>query len=99
MTPRDFSLWGYGKGHCFLCLLWRKQLKAENVLLSLATDMLQNVCREMGYRLEDTRVIRGSHVEHLQDTLKSQKTGTGMRMQIKRYGTNQSTALRSATPI
>ncbi|GBM06826.1 hypothetical protein AVEN_173586-1 [Araneus ventricosus] len=26
-------------------------------------------------------------------------TGTGMRMQIKRYGTNQSTALRSATPI
>ncbi|GBL83059.1 hypothetical protein AVEN_165291-1 [Araneus ventricosus] len=69
LTPCDFFLWGYVKDRVYVPRMSKtiEELKVCicNVLASVTEQMLQNVWREMDYRLDVVRVTKGSHIEHL----------------------------------
>ncbi|GBM10426.1 hypothetical protein AVEN_263342-1 [Araneus ventricosus] len=64
-----FFLWGYVKDRVYVPLMPKtiEELKVRvcNALSSVTEQMLQNVWREMNYRLDVVRVTKGSHIEHL----------------------------------
>ncbi|GBM15819.1 hypothetical protein AVEN_262966-1 [Araneus ventricosus] len=69
LTPCDFFLWGYVKDRVYVPPMPKtiEELKVCicNALASVTEQMLQNVWREMDYRLYVVRVTKGSHIEHL----------------------------------
>ena len=69
LTPCDFYLWGYVKDRVYVLPMPKTiaevKVRICNALASVTAQMLQNVWREMDYRLDYVRVIKGSHIEHL----------------------------------
>ncbi|GBM13500.1 hypothetical protein AVEN_249937-1 [Araneus ventricosus] len=68
-TLRFFFLWGYVKDRVYMPPMPKtiEEIKVCicNALASVTEQMLQNVWREMDYRLDVVRVTKGSHIEHL----------------------------------
>ncbi|GBO27919.1 hypothetical protein AVEN_91553-1 [Araneus ventricosus] len=69
LTPCYFFLWGYVKDRVYVPPMPKtiEELKVRicNALASVTEQMLQNVWREMDYRLDVVRVNKRSHIEHL----------------------------------
>ncbi|GBM10111.1 hypothetical protein AVEN_92930-1 [Araneus ventricosus] len=69
LTPCDFFLWGYLKDRVYVPPMPKtiEELKVRicNAFASVTEQMLQNVWREMDYRLDIVHVTKGSHIEHL----------------------------------
>jgi hypothetical protein len=69
LTPCDFFLWDYVKDLVYVLPLPKTipelKMRISNALALVTPDMLQNVWREMDYRLDVVRVTKGSHIEHL----------------------------------
>ncbi|GBM55313.1 hypothetical protein AVEN_23557-1 [Araneus ventricosus] len=67
-TLRLFSM-GYVKDRVYVPpmpkIIEELQVRICNALASATEQMLQNVWREMDYRLDVVRVTEGSHIEHL----------------------------------
>ncbi|GBN39214.1 hypothetical protein AVEN_24069-1 [Araneus ventricosus] len=64
-----YFLWGYVKDRVYVPPMPKtiEELKVRicNALASVTEQMLQNVWREMDYRLDVVRVTKGCHIEHL----------------------------------
>jgi len=67
ITPSlDFFLWGYVKDNMFSTPVPDiTNLKARiiDAFATITEDMLENTCREIDYRLDVLRAIKGAHVE------------------------------------
>ncbi|GBO33616.1 hypothetical protein AVEN_64562-1 [Araneus ventricosus] len=69
LTPCDFFIWSYVKDRVYVPPMPKtmEELKVHicNVLALVTEQMLQNVWREMDYRLDVVCVTSGSHIKHL----------------------------------
>jgi len=66
ITSLDFFLRGYVKNKVFSTPVpYITNLKARitDAFVTITEDMLENTCREIGYRLDVLRATKGAHVE------------------------------------
>ena len=68
-TPCNFFLWGYVKDEVYVLPLPASipelKVRIRTSIETITADMLQTVWNELDYRVDDCRITKYAHVEHL----------------------------------